>query len=135
MLDFNKLDGFYVDLSTHTSTLKELEKIMECKEDRNILLHDSGIEGVRHYIMNYYLSSYDKIFMKEQNFYFICESNLTQTYFITNYYEKLLTEHQNLLKKYFSKGNVLKTDEQINNINQRITAVENLLREIGLITF
>lgn len=135
MLDFNELDGFYVDLSTHTSTLKELEKIIESEEDRNILLHDSGLEGVRHYIMNYYLSSYDKIFMKEQNFYFICESNLTQTNIITNYYENLLTEQQRLLKEYFAKGKAPKKDEGLNNIYQRIEAVENILRELGLITF
>lgn len=135
MLDFNKLDGFYVDLSTHTSTLKELEKIIESEEDRLILLHDSGIEGVRHYIMNYYFATYNHIFMREQNFYFICENNLIQTNIITNYYENLLTEQQKLLKEYFAKGKAPKKDEGLNNIYQRIEAVENILREIGLITF
>lgn len=135
MLDFNRLDGFYVDLSTYTTTLKELEKIIESEEDRNILFHDSGVEGVRHYIMNYYLATYNYVFMREQNFYFICENNLTQTNIITNYYENLLTEQQKLLKEYFAKGKAPKKDKQINNIHERITAVENLLREIGLITF
>ena len=76
MINFENLDGFVVDLSTCDKTMLELENIMHNKKDREDLFKDSGVRGVRDYILNYYLSNYDYIFIKEQNVYQICEEEL-----------------------------------------------------------
>lgn len=77
MINFENLDGFVVDLSTCEKTMLELEHIMQNKKDREDLFRDSGVRGVRDYILNYHLSNYDYIFIKEQNVYQICEEELT----------------------------------------------------------
>ena len=77
MLDFESLNGFVVDFSTCEKTMLELENIMPNEKDREDLFRDSGVRGVRDYILNYYLSNYDYIFIKEQNVYQICEEELT----------------------------------------------------------
>lgn len=87
MIDFEKLDGFVIDLRTKENVLRELEYVLSCEEDRESLLteHKNDLNYLREFIMEYYLTTYedDLIVLKLPNLYQNVETtNKTEQIFV-----------------------------------------------------
>lgn len=82
-LNFEKLKGFTLDLTTSDTVLVELAHLF-----KNNIISENYYDYLRNYIManqlekaqavicNYYTQNYEYIFMTEPNVYFVCEQNL-----------------------------------------------------------
>lgn len=78
MLDFERLNGFVVDMSTQETTLNELDAVIHSKEDRDSLIEELSLEDLRYFILEYYLDTYKDayIFMKAPNVFQVVEEDL-----------------------------------------------------------
>lgn len=135
MLDFEKLDGFVIDLSTEELVEQELKNVLDATEDFVCWSNSPTINDKREHILEYYIDNYKYVFCKSLNVYQICESELMETTIIINYYQKLLTERQKLLEEYYIRNKSPKKDDEINNNYQKTKAIDNILVEIGIIPF
>ena len=135
MLDFKKLDGFVIDLSTEELVEQEFKNVLDVTEDFVCWSKSPTINDKREHILKYYIDNYKYVFCKSLNVYQICESELMGTTIIINYYQKLLTERQKLLEEYYLRNKTPKKDDEINNNYQKTKAIDNILVEIGIIPF
>lgn len=82
MLDFEKLDGFVVDLSTKEKTLEQLQYVLHDVGDREYIIKRYDLDGIRSFILEYYINTYNDayIFVKNVNVYQVCESELEEVF-------------------------------------------------------
>lgn len=80
MLDFERLDGFIIDLSTKEKTLEQLQYVLHDNEDRKYITEKYDLDGIRSFILEYYINTYSDayIFVKNVNVYQVCESELRE---------------------------------------------------------
>lgn len=77
-LNLENADGFVIDLSTAEKTYRELEGVLHDPEDRASLIAETDITGLRAFILEYYISTYQDayILLKEENVWQIIEEEL-----------------------------------------------------------
>lgn len=77
-INLENADGFVIDLSTAEKTYLELEGVLHDPEDRASLIAEMDITGLRAFILEYYISTYQDayILLKEENVWQIIEEEL-----------------------------------------------------------
>ena len=139
MLDFEKLNGFYVALSNRALVLMELENVLSDETDRADLIEENTISGLRNFIIEYYTSNYDTIICIKPNVYFIVKEDL----YTDNDIEKATKHLRDRIEEGFeyamSKDNEI--EELKENINElqleknvlqaKITKIMNEIKKLG----
>ena len=77
MLDFEKLNGFIVDLTTEELVNEEYDNIKE-NLDSDITSKTYDWKEKREIIVEYYVFNYEYVFMKAPNVLFMCEEDLKE---------------------------------------------------------